>query len=471
MEVKLDNVAACKKKLSITIPTEEIKAKMNERYGELEHEAQVPGFRPGRAPRRLVEKRFREAVLEEVRIKLVSEGLTKALEEQKLDVIGDPEVDADAIKMSDDEPMTFSVELEVRPEFELPDYVGIPIEVEQPSVTDADVAHALEHLRESHGKLDEVPAGEAAKANDIITGDLAIQAGDMMILDRPAVRLPVAAIAVEGIRLDNIPKLLTGAKAGDTKTDKITIAQDHLREDLRGKEVEVRIKINEVRHVVLPDDAAVLKEADYESMDALKGALRRQLEGQSENTFRQSQEEAIRQWLLEHIQIELPDGLAKRHAASLLQRQLVNLQYRGVPVEEIETRLGEIQSATDERAAKDLKLFFILDKIAKKETVEATDAEVDARVRFIAAQYGRREDRLRDEMRSEGGLDNLRGQIREDKVMRLLVEKAKVTAIPPKAPSAEEKAEAAEKPAAKGKAKGKGRPKGAAEKGGETEST
>ena len=254
-------------------------------------------------------------------------------------------------------------------------------------------------------------------------------------------------------------------------TDKITIAQDHLREDLRGKEVEVRIKINEVRRVVLPDDAAVLKEADYESMDALKGALRRQLEGQSENTFRQSQEEAIRQWLLEHIQIELPDGLAKRHAASLLQRQLVNLQYRGVPVEEIETRLGEIQSATDERAAKDLKLFFILDKIAKKETVEATDAEVDARVRFIAAQYGRREDRLRDEMRSEGGLDNLRGQIREDKVMRLLVEKAKVTAIPPKAPSAEEKAEAAEKPAAKGKAKGKGRPKGAAEKGGETEST
>jgi trigger factor len=426
VEVKVEDIAVCRKKLSITVSAEEIKAKLDERYRELEREAMVPGFRPGRAPRRLVEKRFHDAVQEEVRLKVASESLQKAFEEQKLDVIGDPEVDPDGIKMPDGEAMTFSVELEVRPEFELPEYTGIPVDVKPPEVTDKDVEHALAHLRESNGKLEAVPAGGEAKENDIITGDLTIQAGDVMVVDRQGVRLPVAAIAVEGIRLETLPEALKGAKAGETRSVTIAIADDHEKESLRGKSAEVRVKIAGIQRVALPDDAALLKEADYEDMDALKSSLRRQLLAQSDNHHRQMQEEAVQQWLLEHSPFELPADLVKRHATSLLQRQVTNLQYRGVPVEEIEKRLGDIKSATQDQAAKDLKLHFILDKIAKKENTEATDAEVDARLRFIAAQYGRRDDRLREEMEAEGTLDNLRSQIREDKVVRMLLEKAKV---------------------------------------------
>ena len=428
MEVKVEDVAVCRKKLSITIPREEIQAKLDERYHELEREAMVPGFRPGRAPRRLIEKRFHEAVTEEVRAKLAAESLEKAFEEQKLDVIGEPDVDPESIKMPDDGPMTFSVELEVRPEFDLADYVGIPVEVAPAEVTDKDVEHALEHLREQNGKLEEVAGDGAAKENDIVTGDLTIQSGDVMLVDKQGVRLPVAAIAVEGIRLEVIPEMLKGAKAGDTKSSTITLADDYEKEALRGKTAEVRLKIARIERVALPDDATLLKAADYEDMDSLRAAMRRQLLAQSDNTYRQLQEAAIEKWLLEHIPFELPADLVKRHATSLLQRQVMNLQYRGVPVDEIEKHLTDMQSATTEQAARDLKLHFILSKIAKKESVEATDAEVDARLRFIAAQYGRRDDRLREEMEHEGTLDNLRSQIREDKVTRMLLEKAKVTA-------------------------------------------
>jgi len=426
MEVKVDDVAACKKKLSITIPREEIQAKLNERFTELEREAQVPGFRPGRAPRRLVEKRFHEAVSDEVRVKLVAESFEKAVKDQNLEVIGEPEVDADAIDMPDDGPMTFSIELEVRPQFELPDYTGIPLAVERPTVKDEDVARALERLRESHGTLEPVPEGGEAKANDIVTGDLVIQAGDIMVVDRPNIRMPVAAIAIEGIRLENLPELLTGAKVGDTRAAKITIPAGAEREEVRGREAEVRLKVRSIAQVVLPDNLTLLKEADYEDMDSLKGALRRQLESQTDAAHTRAQEEAVHNWLLEKVPFDLPADLATGHANRLLQRQVADLQYRGIPVEAIEKHLGEIQDASTERAARELKLTFILSAIAKKEKIEATDAEVDARVRYIAAQYGRREDRLREEMKAAGTLDVLRGQILEDKVVRMLISKARI---------------------------------------------
>ncbi|MBE3069942.1 MAG: trigger factor [Planctomycetes bacterium] len=432
MDVKVEDVAACKKKLSITIPREEIEQKFNERYTELEREAQVPGFRPGRAPRRLVEKRFRDAVAEEVRAKLVSEGFEKAVKDQDLDVIGEPEIDPEKIELPDEGPMTFSIELEVRPKFELPaDYTGIPLEgVKQPEVTEAAVAQALEHLREQQGRLEPLAADAEIQANDLVTCDLTIQAGDVMVVDHQNVRLPVAAIAIEGIRLDNLPDLLKGAKVGDVREAKITIGGDAEREDVRGKEADLRLKIDSAARVILPDDAALLKAADYEDMDSLKTALHRQQENQSEAAFRRAQEEAVQNWLLEKVPFDLPEELAKRHANRLLQRQLVNLQYRGIPAQEIEKRIDDIRGASTEQAARDLKLHFVLDAIAEKEKIEATDAEVDARVRFIAAQYGRREDRVREEMASEGTLESLRGQILEDKVLRMLLDKAARKAEP-----------------------------------------
>jgi len=426
MDVTVEDVAACRKKLTITFPREEIDQKFAARFTELEREALVPGFRPGRAPRRLIEKRFRDAVTEEVRVKLVAEGFEKAIEEQHLDVIGEPDVDPDKIDLPEEGEMAFSIELEVRPAFDLPeDYSQIPLdEVERPEVTDESVTQALERLREQHGRMELVGEDGEVRENDFLTCDLAIQADDVMVVDRTDVRLPVAEIALEGIRLEGLPELLKGAKAGETLAAKITIGQEADNEDVRGKEAELRVKIGAIARVVLPDDEALLKAADYEDMDALKAAVRRQQEAQSDTAYRRARTTAVEDWLLKTVPFDLPEDLAKRHANRLLQRQLVNLQYRGIPAQEIESRLGEIRGASTEQAARDLRLHFILDAIAKKEGIEATDAELDARVRFIAAQYGRKEDRLREEMNAQGTLDSLRGQILEDKVLRMLLEKA-----------------------------------------------
>jgi len=432
MEVKIENAGACKKKLTITIPREDLDKKLEERFTDLQKEAQIPGFRPGHAPRRLVEKRFHEAVADEVRASMAADAFKKAVEDEKLDIIGEPDMGPEAIQTPDDGPMTLTVELEVRPEFELPDYVGIPVAAQRKALGDEELAHTLEHLRDDHAPLEPVAEGDGAKEDDYVAADITIKVGEEVVVDQKDARFPLKATAVQGIRLADVPQWLAGAKVGETRTGTFKIGDEAEREDLRGKDAEASFTLNDLRRAGAITDEELLKAIGYESMDALKASLKRQLDAQADLEFRRAQEGAIRSWLMEHAPFELPEELAKHHAAQLLRRTLVNLQYRGVPVEEIEKRLADIQSASAARAIEDLKLSFILDKIAVKEKIEATDAEVDARLRFIAAQYNRKEDRVREEMESQGTMDSLRSQIREDKVMRMLLEKAKVAGEPEK---------------------------------------
>jgi trigger factor len=450
MDVKVEDLAACRKKLTITIPRETIDAKFEERYAELEKEAQVPGFRPGRAPRRLVEKRFHDAVGEEVRAKLVAEAYEKAIEEQKLQVLGEPDIDPDKLVLPDEGPMEFSVELEVRPEFTVPtNFSAIPLDaVKEPAVGDDDVAAALDRIREQHGRLEALGEGAEAAERDLVSGDLTLQAGDVMVLDRQNVRMPVAEVAIDGIRLEALPQLLKGAKAGETKSATLTIGQEADNEAVRGKEATLQVKVEKIERIVLPDDAALLAVTGYEDMEALRGALRRQLTNQGQQAYEEALETTIQDWLIEQCPFDLPSELAERHATRLLQRQVVNLQYRGVPVEEIEKRLGDIQGATTERAARDLRLHFILGALAKQEKVEVSDAEVDARIRFIAAQQSRKPDRVREDMARDGSLESLQGQIMEDKVLRNLLEKARAPKTDaPKTDAPKADAPAEDKPA------------------------
>ena len=389
LDVAVEDAGACKKKLSITIPREAIDKRFDKRFTELEGEALVPGFRPGHAPRRLVEKRFRRAVAEEVQASLIADGLKQALALKNLDVIGEPDLDPKAIELPDEGPMTFSVGLEVRPEFTLPNYAGIPVNVERTEVTDKDVDAALGRIRSANSELKTMAKNAKAKRGDYVTGDLVIEVDGKKVVERAGAKLPVEPIVVEGIPLEALPEWVEGAKAGETRSAELEIGEECKRQDLRGKSASVSVAVHEIARPAPPDDKVLLERTDYESMDALKDGLRRQLEMEAEQAVARRQEAAVQEWLLEKTPFDLPEDLAKRNADRVAQREMVNLLYRGVPAEEIRKREDQIRAATGERAMRDLKLFFILDAIAKKEKIEATDAEVDARLRYIAAQYGR----------------------------------------------------------------------------------
>ncbi len=458
VRVDIEDAGVCKKKLTVTVPREAIERKLDERFTELEEEAQVPGFRPGHAPRRLVEKRFRRAVSDEVRIQLLSEGLQEALQGEELQVIGEPDLDPEDVELPDEGDMSFSVELEVRPEFELPDYEGIPVKVARPEVTDAAVDEALEQLRRASAELSTLDETAEVRAGDYVRADLAVKVGDETIVERSDAGFRVEPIAVEGIPLETLPQVLEGARPGKEVTGEVALGDDLAREDLRGKTAEVAATVHEVRRLVPPSDEGLLERGGYESMEDLRAGLRRQQEARSEQLLSRRQEAAVQEWLLEAVDVELPEDLAKRHADRVARREMVDLLYRGVPADEVRKHEEEIRTTSGERSGRELKLYFILDAIAETEGIEASEAEVDARVRYIARQYGRREDRVREEMAERGTLESLRSQVREDKVVRLLLEKANIEEVP----EAEAEAEEAEAATQEGEATaGEGEPKDA----------
>ncbi|MDK1030924.1 MAG: trigger factor [Planctomycetia bacterium] len=430
VEVSVEDVGVCKKKVSISIAREEIDKKFDESFSELQRSAMVRGFRPGHAPRRLVERRYRDDVEPEVITSLVTEGFRQAMEKEDLQIIGEPDIDPTKIKLPDEGPLVFEVGLEVRPTITLPKYMGIDLDVDRPAVSDDDIDKATERICMLHGRYDKLGEEEAAKQDDVVLGDVTITVDGKAVVDRKDSQVPVTQVAIDNIVVECLPEVLKGVKPGETRHGEFTVAEDCQREELRGKGAEIAVAVKEIsRHVPAELNEELFKKVAVKDLDELKSALRRQLEADADLKYRQAQEEALYQYLLDNTPLELPEELLKRQSESMLTRQLLELQYRGVAVEAIEKRLEELRTATDERASREMKLYFILDQIAQDENIDVTDQEVDTRVKFLASRQGRREDRLRDELRRRGQLDTLKTNIRDTKVTQLLLDKANIKGL------------------------------------------
>ncbi|MDP6380451.1 MAG: trigger factor, partial [Phycisphaerae bacterium] len=379
VDVKVEDAGVCKKKLSITIPPEEIQKKFDESYSELQKSVAVRGFRVGHAPRRLIERRYRDDVEPEVKATLLGEGIRVAIEKEDLQIIGEPDIDAEKIEMPADGPLVFEVGIEVRPQIDLPEYDGIELDVTKAETADDDVEKALERLLAVHGSYESIGDKKAAKENDNVFGDVLMKVGDEVIVDKQDVQVPVAPVAIERIRVDKLLEILKGAKAGDAKTGTFTVTDDCPREELRGKEAELTVTVKEVRRLHPAElNEEFLAKVGAKDADELKAALRRNLEGEAEQSYRQARENALYDYLLEKTPLELPEELLKKQSETTLTRQVLDLQYRGVPKEIIQQRIEELKSASDQRASMLMKISFILDEIAKKENIEVTDEEVDA---------------------------------------------------------------------------------------------
>lgn len=423
--VTIEDAGEATKKITIEVPRQRIDAKFNEMFGELHESAMVPGFRKGHAPRRLLEKRFGKEVREDVRNVLVSEGLQSAIESEEINMLGEPDIDLDAIELPEEGDFSFSVEVEVQPEFDLPDYKGIKVEQVSTEVTDERLGEALKGFLANRGQLK--PVDGPAEEGDLITADVKVS-GEGIDVSREAVELRVAPGAVEGIPLEELGKQLAGAKADQAVTIESDVPEGHPEEDWQGKKVTVEITPKEIKRLDVPDLTDELaEEYGFDTAEGFREYVKERLASQLEIESQQQMREQVAQYLLDNTEVQLPAKVAQRQAAGVLRRRYVDLLYRGVPRDQIDQNLELLQARATEQARRDLKLQFILTKIAEAEDVEVTEGEVNARIAQMAMQYGRRPERLRQEMANEGSLGEVEVQIREQKAMDKLLEMAEVS--------------------------------------------
>lgn len=430
-QIDVEETGTLKKKVTVTISRERIDAKRNEMFGELSESAQVPGFRIGHAPRRLIEKRFGKEIASDVRNALVGQALGQAVEKTALKTIGEPQIDLEAITLPETGEMKFSFEVELVPEFTLPELMGIPVKKPALTIGDTQIDEAVDQMRQ--GMVRYEPAeGKAADGDMVMAGATIVVEGSEPVAQH-GLSLRVAPGQIAGLPLVDLGKALVGAKAGDEVSltvDEVPAA--HPTESWHGKKACITIQVSEVRQRVLPEiDEEYVKLRGYDSLAGFRQQIALYLQTRLEIDVKIAMRQQVREHLLGAVEFSLPEGVAKRHALQALQRRYVDLMQRGVPRETIEELLPQYQANIEEESANDLKLSFILSRIAEERKIEVTDGEINARVASMAQQHNRRPERLRQELEADGSLGSLQMQLVEEKAIDLLLEDAQITEVSP----------------------------------------
>jgi trigger factor len=443
-KVTVEDAGPARKSLTIEIPADRIKKKIEDNFGKLKDDAVLPGFRRGRAPQRLLEKRFGTSLRDEVRGQLLSESYSQAVEDEKLDVIGEPDIkDFDKITLPESGPLTYKVEVEVSPKVELPPLDGLEVNKPKLEVDDAKVTAEIERLRERYGKMVDAP-DVAVGPEDFVQSEVRVLAGENVdpadekaeqISQQSGVYIHVAGESrqfkghVVGIVVDDLGKRMAGKKVGDVVTVSMTGPVSHENDKIKGKPITIVIRLEKVERLAPAELDALPAQLGLESVEQLKERVKQMLEQRRDNEQQAAMHKQLADMLLEKVKLDLPEGLTGRQAGRVLQRQAMEMSYRGVPEREIETKIAELRASSEEDARKQLKLFFILDQAAKDLNIEVSEQEVNGRIAMLARQQNRRPEKLRQQMQRSGEIEHLYLQIREQKTLDKVIEKAKVTEV------------------------------------------
>jgi len=431
LAVKIDNRSTCERHITVTIPHEDIQRYFDKEFTDLMPTAQVPGFRPGRAPRKLVETRFRKDLAPKVKSELLLASLAQVNDEQKLAAISEPEIDLEAVDLPDQGPMTFEFDIEVRPEFELPKWKGLTIEKPVRELSDADISQTLEGILARRGRL--VPFDGPAAAGDYITANLTFKHGDKVLAsaEEEVIRIRPTLSFRDG-KIEGFDKLIEGVRAGQTRQGEVRLSDDAPNAELRGQTATAIFEVLEVKKLEMAELTPELLDElggfadEAELRDAIRDQLVRQMEYEQHRLAR----EQITKALTVAADWELPPEMLKRQSRRELQRAVMELQRSGFTDDAIAAHENMLRQNCMASTAQALKEHFILERIAEEEKIDAEESDYEAEIRLIAAQGGESARRVRARLEKSGSMDVLRNQIIERKVIKRILEHAEFKETP-----------------------------------------
>jgi trigger factor len=431
LDVAVESVSTCQRRVKVSIPRDDINRHFDEAVAELMPTALLPGFRPGRAPRRLVSSRFKADLSDQIRSRLLAAAMTQVTEQEKLSPISEPELDVDAVVLPEDGPMTFEFSIEVRPEFEMPKWKGLAINRPTREIGDADVDEALGNILRERSRL--VPHDGAPAAGDMIVANLRFLDGDTTLSEAKELEIVVRPkLSFADASLTGFDALVKKAKPGTTVTAEVKISDEAAVEALRGKTVTLELTVLEVKKLELPElTPAVLEElGGFESPEALREAVKKQLDGQLEWHRRRQVRQQVASALTASATWDLPPELLKRQSLRELERSILELRRSGFDDDSIRRHVNELRQSALASTARALKEHFILEKIAEAEGIADSAADYDEEIRAIAAQSGEPPRRVRASLEKRGLMDVLRNQIIERKTLEVIERNAKFNDTP-----------------------------------------
>jgi trigger factor len=440
VNVQLNSVSATRKSLVVTLDASEVDAEHAAVIGEYAKLARIPGFRPGKAPAAIVARQFGKEIAGEFKQKVVAKAYRSGLEKEKLEVLNVVNVEEGKIEKGLAAAVTIT--LDVRPEFTLPDYVGLPTEIASTEATDAEVENVIQGLRAE--RADFKPATRPSQKGDYLKlsyeGTIEGKSVAELVPEKQLYgKVPQTWEEVDGANDGVIPglgKQLAGLAVGDKKDVSITFpAEFPAAPALAGKSAIYAVEIQEIRERVLPEvDEAFLKAQQADTLDALKQNIRNNLKLQKEYQNRSAQRRQVTEALSAKADFPVPDSLVEAETQGVLRNFIEENMRRGVPQEQFEKDKKELFEGARKAATGRVKVQLLLAKIAEAEKIEVTNSDLDAFIYREAQRSQQKPDKLAKTLAGDREqLRSVQQSIVFDKAVDFLVSKATVKTIQPTA--------------------------------------
>src|SRR3954454_20162167 len=426
MKVEVENQPPGVATLRIELAPDAVRKEWDSIAANFSRYARIPGYRPGKGPRQVIEKKFRKEIQDELTKALVSKSYHEAIAEKQLRVVS--LTDVGDVEFGEDRSMRFRATVVTAPEFELPDYKSVPVQLPDTAVTEAEVDTALERLRDQAADFVDVP-------------DRALAMGDFAVIDFTGAiaGIPISDIVPEASKnlhggkkfwlhlapenfLPKFCEQIVGMNPGDTRSVQVEFPAEFPVTELAGKKADYAVTLDEIKEKVLPplDDAFAAKIMPEKSLAEVRHAIEHNLEHEKEHEVERAKEQQIVKFLHERISFDLPPPLLKNETRRALNELVHRNRERGVPDELLKGKEKELIEGAGSLAAHRLKTNFILHRIAEAEKLEVTQKEIDERIREQAAHYNVSVEKMRKEIEEHDRLNALAEEILLGKTLDFL---------------------------------------------------
>jgi trigger factor len=435
VNVTVENLAPCKKLVRVEVESQKVDEAFDSITKDFQKQAALPGFRPGKAPRDMVLRKYEKDIEDEVKKKLISDSYRKAMEEQKLDVLGYPDIEE--IQFGRGQALQFAATVETAPDFELPEYKGLPAKQEARSVTPEDIERALDTLRQQQVSYKGVDRPTQ-------TGDIAVINYTGTVDGKPIIEIAPTAkglteqknfwVEMQSQSQSFIPGFadqLLGAKAGEKRTVNVEFPADFVTPQLAGKKGVYDVEVVEVKEKVLPQvDEAFAKSFGAESVEKLREGVTQDLQNELNFSKNKNIRNQLVRGLLDRINFELPETAVAQETRNVVYDIVRENQKRGISRELIEQQKDQIYSAAANGAKERVKASFLMQKIAERENIKVNQQEISQRIAQLAAMYQIPPEKFVKDLQKRNGLAEIYEQLVNEKVVEFLQQNAKIEEVP-----------------------------------------
>jgi len=425
MNIIVEEISSIKKKVNVEIPDDQVTKEVESFYQQVGKQAKIKGFRPGKIPRGILERHFKDYVKSEVIQKLIQETYPAALSEKDLHPVSPPVIDPGELESG--KPFQYSATVEVKPEIKIEGYIGLNIEGKKESAKEEEVEERLKGLQNLHAQLRTVPEPRPIQSGDHVIIDYEARMDNKPLEEGKAVDFTVEVGS--GRFIPALEEKLVGLNLEEEKEIEVPFPEDYGYKKWAGKTVSFLVKVKEIKEKVFPplDDEFAKDLGDYASLEDLKAKLKEEIEKEKELILdRQLKDQMIEQ-LIQANSFEIPESMVVEQAKALVSDTKLRLASQGIALKNLNIPEEKLQEDYREVAQKQVRTYLILEKIAAQEGITVTDEEADERLQSISERTHQKFDVVKRYYEKNGLVPELKTGILTDKTLNLLLEKANIS--------------------------------------------